>query len=60
MSEQQPHKIDETFRSMIERMSFEPPPANLDGMRANALQLHLGRLRAENGWLKAAQGQFYG
>jgi hypothetical protein len=56
MSEQKPHKIDETFRSMIERMSFEPPTANLDGMRANALQLHLGRLRAENGWLKAALG----
>ncbi len=56
MSEQDPHKLDETFRSMIERMSFEPPTANLDGMRANALQLHLGRLRTENGWLKAALG----
>lgn len=56
MSEQDPHKLDETFRSMIERMSFEPPMANLDGMRANALQLHLGRLRTENGWLKAALG----
>ena len=56
MSEQEPHKLDETFRSMIERMSFEPPTANLDTMRANVLQIQLGRLRTENGWLKAALG----
>jgi len=56
MSEQDPHKLDETFRSMIERMSFEPPTANLDTMRANVLQIQLGRLRIENGWLKAALG----
>ncbi|AXE18259.1 hypothetical protein DR864_11145 [Runella rosea] len=56
MSEQEPHKLDETFRSMIERMSFEPPTANLDTMRANVLQMQLGRLKTENGWLKAALG----
>lgn len=56
MSEQEPHKLDETFRSMIERMSFEPPAANLDTMRANVLQIQLGRLQTENGWLKAALG----
>lgn len=56
MSEQEPHKLDETFRSMIERMSFEPPAVNLDTMRANVLQMQLGRLQTENGWLKAALG----
>lgn len=56
MSEQEPHKIDETFRSMIERMSLEPPASNLDGMRANVLQVQLGRVRTENGWLKTALG----
>jgi hypothetical protein len=56
MSEQEPHKLDETFRSMIERMAFEPPTANLDTMRANVLQMQLGRLQTENGWLKAALG----
>ena len=54
MSEQDPHKIDETFRSMIERMSLEPPATNLDGMRANVLQVQLGRVRTENGRLKTA------
>jgi hypothetical protein len=54
MSDQEPHKIDETFRSMIERMSLEPPATNLDGMRANVLQVQLGRVRTENGWLKTA------
>lgn len=56
MSEQEPHKIDETFRSMIEGMSLEPPATNLDGMRANVLQIQLGRVRTENGWLKTALG----
>ncbi|RDB02658.1 hypothetical protein [Runella aurantiaca] len=56
MSEQEPHKLDETFRTMIERMSFEPPTTNLDTMRANVLQMQLGRLQTENGWLKAALG----
>lgn len=56
MSEQEPHKIDETFRSMIERMSLEPPAANLDGIRANVLQVQLGRARTENSWLKTALG----
>lgn len=56
MSEQEPHKIDETFRSIIERMSLEPPAANLDGIRANVLQLQLGRAKTENSWLKAALG----
>lgn len=56
MSEQEPHKIDQTFRSMIERMSLEPPATNLDGIRANVLQVQLGRVRTENGWLKTALG----
>jgi hypothetical protein len=54
MNENEPHNIDNAFRTKIEQMSLQAPSLNLDGVRANILQKNLQSSQFQNRWLKGS------